>query len=159
MISDIGLVTLWIAFLFSVYGTVVSAYGGYRDRPAWVESGRNASILVFPLLSISVLVVVYNLYILDLSQAYVYDVASHAMSTFLRVTALWGGQQGSVLFWAWIMAGFVGVVLLRKWDRDRELMPWVIAVSMLTTAFFVGLVVFITNTIDNIQVRITLGLV
>jgi len=145
MISDIGLVAVSIAFLFSVYGTIVSAYGGYRNRPAWVESSRNASLLVFPLLSVSVLVVVYNLYVLDLSQAYVYDVASHAMSTFLRVTALWGGQQGSMLFWAWIMVGFVGVVLLRKWDRDRELMPWVIAVSMLTTAFFVGVVVFITN--------------
>ena len=145
MISDIGLVALVIAFLFSVYATVVSAWGGLRNRPAWVESSRNASLLVFPLLSISVLVVVYNLYVLDLSQAYVYDVASHAMSTFLRVTALWGGQQGSILFWAWIMSAFVAIVLLRKWERDRELMPYVITVSMLTTAFFVGVVLFITN--------------
>ena len=150
MISEIGLIALLIAFLFSVYGTLASAYGGLKNRPAWVESSRNASLLVFPLLSISVLVVVYNLYVLDLSQAYVYDVASHAMSTFLRVTALWGGQQGSILFWAWIMSGFVGVVLLRKWDRDRELMPYVIAVSMLTTAFFVGVSVFITNPFDKL---------
>ena len=60
MISDIGLVALSIAFLFSVYGTIGSAYGGLRNRPAWVESSRNASLLVFPLLSVSVLVVVYN---------------------------------------------------------------------------------------------------
>ena len=149
MISDIGLVTLAIAFLFCVYATVTSTYGGLRNRPAWVESSRNASLLVFPLLSISVLVVVYNLYVLDFSQAYVYDVASHAMSTFLRITALWGGQQGSVLFWAWIMSGFVSIVLIRKWERDRELMPYVIAVSMLTTAFFVGVVLFITNPFDK----------
>src|SRR3972149_4749782 len=70
----------------------------------WVETSRNASLLVFPLLSLSVLVVVYNLYVLDLSQAYVVDVASLAMSAFLRITALWGGQQGSILFWAWIMS-------------------------------------------------------
>ena len=145
MISEIGLIALSIAFLFSVYGTIGSAYGGLRNRPAWVESSRNASLLVFPLLSLSVLVVVYNLYVLDLSQAYVADVASRAMSTFLRVTALWGGQQGSILFWAWIMSGFVAIVLLRKWERDRELIPYVIAVSMLTTTFFVGVVVFITN--------------
>jgi cytochrome c-type biogenesis protein CcmF len=43
------------------------------------------------------------------------------------------------------MAGFVGLVLLKKWERDRELMPWVTFVAMLTTAFFVGIVVFITN--------------
>jgi len=100
---------------------------------------------VFPLLTIPVLVLAYSLYIMDFSLAYVRDVSSQAMSPFLRLTALWGGQEGSVLFWAWILAGFVMIVLLRKWERDRALMPYVIAVSMLTTAFFVGVVVFITN--------------
>src|SRR5574338_1360617 len=145
MITDIGLIALVIAFLLNLYATFASLYGGWRGKQAWTASARNATLLVFPLLTIPVLVVVYALYRLDFSLAYVYDVSSRAMSPFLRVTALWGGQQGSVLFWAWLMAGFVGLVLLRKWERDRELMPWVTFVAMLTTAFFVGLVVFITN--------------
>jgi cytochrome c-type biogenesis protein CcmF len=145
MLADIGLISLSIAFLFSLYATIVSAYGGWRARTDYVESARNAALLVFPLLTIPVLVIVYSLYTFDFSLAYVYDVSSRAMSPFLRVTALWGGQQGSVLFWAWLMAGFVGIVLLRKWERDRELMPWVTFVAMLTTAFFVGVVLFITN--------------
>lgn len=145
MVTDIGLIALSIAFIASLYATFASAYGGASNRPRWVESARNASLVVFPLLSVSVLALVYALYTLDFSLAYVYDVSSTAMSAFLRITALWGGQQGSVLFWAWIMAGFVAVVLVRKWEQDRELMPYVIAISMLTTAFFIGLVVFITN--------------
>ena len=145
MLTDIGLITLVIAFLLSLYATLASLYGGWRGQQAWVESARNAALLVFPLLTIPVMVIVYALYTLDFSLAYVYDVSSRAMSPFLRVTALWGGQQGSVLFWAWLMAGFVGLVLLKKWERDRELMPWVTFVAMLTTAFFVGIVVFITN--------------
>ncbi|MDP2994235.1 MAG: cytochrome c biogenesis protein CcsA, partial [Anaerolineales bacterium] len=145
MIADIGLIALSIAFLFSVYATLASAYGGRASRPNWVESARNAALLVFPLLTVSVLALVYSLYTLDFSLAYVYDVSSQVMSPFLRVTALWGGQQGSVLFWAWIMAGFVAIVLLRKWERDRELMPYVIATAMLTTTFFIGVVLFITN--------------
>ncbi len=145
MLADIGLIALAIAFLFSLYATFVSLYGALYGRVAWVESARNAALLVFPLLTIPVLVVVYALYTFDFSLAYVYDVSSRAMSPFLRVTALWGGQNGSVLFWAWLMAAFVGIVLLRKWDRDRELMPYVIFVAMLTTTFFVGVVLFITN--------------
>ena len=145
MLTDIGLITLVIAFLLSLYATLASLYGGWRGQQAWVESARNAALLVFPLLTIPVIVIVYALYTLDFSLAYVYDVSSRAMSPFLRVTALWGGQQGSVLFWAWLMAAFVGLVLLKKWERDRELMPWVTFVAMLTTAFFVGIVVFITN--------------
>src|SRR6266508_1251711 len=145
MLAEIGLIALTIAFLLSVYATFASLYGGQVGRASWVDSARNASLLVFPLLTIPVLVIVYALYTYDFSLAYVYDVSSRAMSSFLRVTALWGGQQGSVLFWAWLMAAFVGIVLLRKWNRDREMMPYVIFVAMLTTTFFVGVVLFITN--------------
>src|SRR3990170_2010959 len=145
MIADIGLIALTIAFIFTVYATFVSAYGGWRGRWDLVESARNASLLAFPFLTVSVIVIVYSLYVLDFSLAYVYDVSSQAMSPFLRMAALWGGQQGSILFWAWMMAGFVAAVLLRKWARDHDLMPYVIAVSMLTTVFFIGLVVFIAN--------------
>ena len=145
MLADIGLIALVIAFFFSVYATFVSLGGALSGCVAWVESARNASLLVFPLLTIPVIVVVYALYTLDFSLAYVYDVSSRAMSPFLRVTAVWGGQEGSVLFWAWLMAAFVGLVLLRKWEPDRELMPWVTFVAMLTTAFFIGVVLFITN--------------
>ena len=145
MLADIGLIVLAIAFLLSFYATFGALYGALKGQQAWIESARNASLLVFPLLTIPVLVVVYSLYVFDFSLAYVYDVSSRAMSPFLRVTALWGGQNGSVLFWAWLMAAFVGIVLLRKWDRDRELMPYVIFVAMLTTTFFVGVVLFITN--------------
>jgi cytochrome c-type biogenesis protein CcmF len=145
MLADIGLIALTIAFLFSVYATFGSLYGALSKRVAWIESARNASLLVFPLLTVPVIIIVYALYTFDFSLAYVYDVSSRAMSPFLRITALWGGQEGSVLFWAWLMAAFVGLVLLRKWERDRELMPWVTFVAMLTTAFFIGVVVFITN--------------
>ncbi|HEX9388488.1 MAG TPA: hypothetical protein VF918_19340, partial [Anaerolineales bacterium] len=115
MLVEIGLIALTIAFLLSLYATFASLYGGQSTKPIWVDSARNASLLVFPLLTIPVLVIVYALYTYDFSLAYVYDVSSRAMSSFLRVTALWGGQQGSVLFWAWLMAAFVGIVLLRKW--------------------------------------------
>ncbi|MGB3717125.1 MAG: cytochrome c-type biogenesis CcmF C-terminal domain-containing protein, partial [Candidatus Promineifilaceae bacterium] len=145
MLADIGLFALIIAFLLAVYATVASALGGMSDRQAWVESARNATLLVFPLLTISIAVVVYALYTLDFSLAYVEDVSSRAMSPFLRLTALWGGQAGSILFWAWLMAGFVAVVMLRKWQRDRDLMPYFIAVAMLTTAFFIGISVLIIN--------------
>ncbi len=115
MLADTGLIALVLAFLFSFYATFASLYGASSGRQAWIESARNASLLIFPLLTIPVLVIVYTLYTFDFSLAYVYEVSSRAMSP------------------------------LRKWDRDRELMPYVIFVSMLTTTFFVGVVLFITN--------------
>ncbi len=145
MLVEIGLIALSLSFIVAVYAACASAYGGRRERPVLIESGRNGALIAFPLLTISLVILVYSLYTMDFSLAYVTDVTSSAMSPFLRVTALWGGQAGSILFWAWMMSGFVAAVTLRKWDRDRALMPYVIAVAMGTTAFFIGLSVFITN--------------
>ena len=50
------------------------------------------------------------------------------MPTYLKVTALWGGQAGSLVFWSWLMSAFASAVSLRNWDRDREFLPWVIVV-------------------------------
>ena len=62
------------------------------------------------------------------------------MPTYLKVTAWWGGQAGSLFFWSWLMSAFASLVTLRKWDRDREFLPWVIVVRSVTMAFFLGLV-------------------
>ncbi|GAB4262660.1 MAG: heme lyase CcmF/NrfE family subunit [Candidatus Promineifilaceae bacterium] len=145
MLADIGFIALDIAFVLAVYATVVSALGGANRQPEWVKSARNAAIITFPMLTIPVTILVYALYTMDFSLAYVVDVSSRAMSNFLRLTALWGGQEGSILFWGWLMSGFVMTVLIRKWDRNRELMPFFITAAMLTTAFFIGLSVFIAN--------------
>ena len=73
------------------------------------------------------------------------EVTSRSMPTYLKVTAWWGGQAGSLVFWSWLMSAFASLVTLRKWDRDREFLPWVIVVTSITTAFFLGLVVFYEN--------------
>ena len=145
MLAEIGWFALVMAFGLSVYATLGGAWGGARGRPALVASARNACLLVFPFLTISVGALVYSLLRLDFSLAYVADVSSRAMSNFLRVTALWGGQQGSLLFWAWLMSAYLAAVMLRRWDADRDQLPYVIAVAALTMAFFVGVVLFISN--------------
>lgn len=48
------------------------------------------------------------------------------------------------------MSGFVAAVLLRKWDRDRALMPYFTATALLTTAIFVGVVLFITDPFERL---------
>ncbi|MER3515233.1 MAG: hypothetical protein C4310_13295, partial [Chloroflexota bacterium] len=110
-----------------------------------MESARNAAVAVLPLLTLASLTVIVSLVRGDFHLAYVVNTSNRAMPTFLKVTALWGGQNGSILFWSWLMSAFAFGVMLRKWDRDRELMPYVIAVTMITQAFFIGLVLFFAN--------------
>jgi cytochrome c-type biogenesis protein CcmF len=67
------------------------------------------------------------------------------MPWYLKATALWGGQAGSLLFWAWLMSGYTALVMMRDWRHERDMQPYVIAATMCTLAFFIGLNVFVEN--------------
>jgi len=145
MVANLGFGTLIITFLVSIYGAIAAFMGARRNSPALVDSARNAMLLTFPLLSITALSVIFLLVNGHFEVKYVADVSSKSMPFYLRLTALWGGQAGSLLFWSWLMSAFVSAVMLRKWDRDREFLPWVILVSMITLAFFLILSIFVEN--------------
>lgn len=145
MIADLGFFALLTAFLLALYGCAAAGLGLWRKQPRWVSSARSATLLSFPLLSISALSLVYSLVNLDFQIEYVAQVTSHSMPLYLRATALWGGQAGSLLFWSWLMSAFASAVMLRQWRRDRDLLPWVIIVCLATLGFFLALIIFFEN--------------
>jgi cytochrome c-type biogenesis protein CcmF len=141
----VGHFALILTFVAALYGAGAAAYGALRHRPALVESGRHAMVLTWPLITVSAGCIIGLLVSGAYQVEYVANVTSQAMPIYLRVTALWGGQSGSLVFWSWLMAAFATAASLRRWDRDRELLPWVIVVTMVTLAFFVSLVLFFEN--------------
>ncbi|OGO65402.1 MAG: hypothetical protein A2030_09405 [Chloroflexi bacterium RBG_19FT_COMBO_50_10] len=145
MVTNLGFGTLIITFLVSIYGAIAAYFGARRNSPAWVDTARNAMLLTFPLLTITALSVIYLLVTGHFEVQYVTEVSSKSMPIYLRVTSLWGGQAGSLIFWSWLMSAFATAVTLRKWDRDREFLPWVILVSLVTLAFFLILSIFVEN--------------
>ena len=145
MILNIGFGTLIITFLISLYGVFASVYGLKHRNQAWVDSARNAMLLTFPLLTISALIVIFLLATNHFEVDYVAKVTSRSMPMYLKITALWGGQAGSLIFWSWLMSAFASAVTLRKWKRDREFLPWVIVVALVTLAFFLLLNIFVEN--------------
>jgi cytochrome c-type biogenesis protein CcmF len=145
MIANLGYGALVIALLTAMFGVTAALYGFWAKKPNWIESARNAMLLTFPLLSISALCIIALLVTNHFEIEYVTAVTSRSMPTYLRVTALWGGQAGSLVFWSWLMSLFASLVALRDWSRDREFLPWVIVVCLGTLAFFISLSVFVEN--------------
>ena len=145
MIANLGYGALVITFLAALYGIGAALYGLWKHKPAWVDSARNAMLLTFPLLTLSALSIIYLLVTDHYEVEYVASVTSRSMPMYLKVTALWGGQAGSLIFWSWLMSAFASAVTLRSWDRDREFLPWVIVISLITLAFFLMLCIFVEN--------------
>jgi cytochrome c-type biogenesis protein CcmF len=145
VIENIGYFSLVMTLLVAIYGAAAAAHGAKQKRAEWVESARHAMILTLPLLTLASGALILLLLLDRYDIAFIYSVTDRSMPIYLKITALWGGQAGSLVFWSWLMAGFATAASLRKWDRDRELLPWVIVVTMVTLAFFVFLAVLVEN--------------
>ena len=145
MLADFGYGILFITFLIAVYSIIAAMLGHFLKSQRWVESARLAMLLTFPGVTLAALSLIGLLLTDQYNISFVYEVTSRSMPLYLKVTALWGGQAGSLVLWSWLMSTFATAVTLRKWDRDREMLPWVIVVCSLTLAFFIGLVVFSEN--------------
>jgi cytochrome c-type biogenesis protein CcmF len=145
MFAEFGYGILVVSFLVTIYSLIAAVYGAMNKSRAMVESSRRGMLLVFPLLSLSAAALIYLLVNNHFEVSFVYEVTSRSMPTYLKVTAWWGGQAGSLLFWAWLLAAFTSAVTVRKWERDIEFLPWVIVVSSVTLVFFLGMVVLYEN--------------
>ncbi len=145
MLAQFGFGVFVLTFLLALFsvGAAVAGYFGNSDR--WVEAARRAMLLTFPLITLGTLTLVYLLVTGHYELQYVYAVTSNDMPFYLKVTALWGGQAGSLVLWSWLMSAFASAITLRKWERDRELLPWVIVVTSVTLAFFLALSILYEN--------------
>jgi cytochrome c-type biogenesis protein CcmF len=138
--ANVGYGALLLALVLALYAAVVALVGARRRAPELVMSARHAALTVTGLLTLAVAVLEYLLISSDFRTLYVAEVTNRAMPLFFKMTALWGSQAGSLLFWSWLMSLFSGAVLLRKWGKMRTLMPYVIAVTQITLVFFISLV-------------------
>jgi cytochrome c-type biogenesis protein CcmF len=145
MLAQFGFGILVVTFLVALFSVGAAIFGYYSKSDRWVESARRALQLTFPLISLSALALIYMLVTGHFELEYVYSVTSVDMPVYLKITALWGGQAGSLVFWSWLMSAFATAVTLRKWERDREFLPWVVVVTAVTLAFFLALIIFFEN--------------
>ncbi len=145
MLPSLGYGVLILTFLVTTYSVVIALVGEYKKSAPMIESARRAMLLTWPLLAITASILIYLLVNEHYEVEYVWSVTNSTMPLYLKVTAWWGGQPGSLLFWGFLLSSFTSAVALRKWDRDRELLPWVLVVSGVTLAFFLALNIFFEN--------------
>jgi cytochrome c-type biogenesis protein CcmF len=138
--ADVGYVALLLALVMAVYAGVTAWVGDRRRAPEMVVSARNGVLAVAALLTFCVTVELYLLLSGDFRTLYVAEVTNRAMPAFFKLTALWGSQAGSLLFWSWLMSLFGAAVMLVQWGRMRPFMPHVIGVTQITLAFFLSLI-------------------
>jgi cytochrome c-type biogenesis protein CcmF len=143
--ENIGALSVLLAFCFAVYSILASVIGKVTKRPFLVLSAERAVYSIWVLVTIAAGILIYSLLTGDYRMAYVAHYTNRAMPSRYKYTAWWGGQEGSLLFWNWLLASYSAVVVFRNKRKFREMMPYVVAVMMATQVFFLTLIVFIES--------------
>src|SRR5207249_6426408 len=101
---DIGAYGLRCAFVVALYAVSMAFLGVRLGRQEMVRSAERATYGVFGLVSIAMLALLSTLLSHDFHLQYVANVSHRAMPTLYVMAAFWGGQEGSMLLWLWMLA-------------------------------------------------------
>jgi cytochrome c-type biogenesis protein CcmF len=145
MLAELGIITTALALVLAWYAVFAGLYGAQTRRDRWVRSARNAALLTWPLLTAASVAMIISQVNGDFQIEYVWATTEASSELFYKLTGLWGGQAGSLLFWSWLLSTFSCGALILNWRSERRLMPYVIVFTMATLGFFLILNVVIEN--------------
>ncbi len=140
-----GSFALILAFVCSAY-TVIAGIAAIRTRhPLLLRSSQNAGIAVCLLITIAAGCLVYLFLANDFSMAYVVGHSNRDLEAFYKIAAIWAGQEGSLLFWSWLLSLYGLVLLISNRNKHPELMPYVTVILAAVQCFFLILNAFIVS--------------
>lgn len=145
MLADIGSVLTGLGLAAAVYAALAVYWSIRQDDQRWWESGRNGIIAAAALLGAAVLVLLLAFLNDDFGIEYVAQHSSRSLPLYLKVAAVWGGQDGSLLLWAFLQALFTALMVARPSEEARPLVPWASVFMSVITAFFVAMTLFLSN--------------
>ena len=141
--ENLGTLAILLAFCFACYAVIGSVAGKLGRRPFLILSAERAVYCVWALLTVAASLLVYSLIAGDFRLAYVAEHSNKSMDTPYKFASWWGGQEGSLLLWAWLLSTYTSVLVFQNRRKFREMMPYVTAVLMTTETFFLILISFV----------------
>jgi cytochrome c-type biogenesis protein CcmF len=140
-----GSFSLLLAFVCAVYAFVGGIFAIRNRHPLLIKSVRQAGIATCVLIFMGTFSLVYLLFSDNFSMAYVVSHSNRDLSTFYKIASLWSGQEGSLLFWSFLLSIYVISVLIAYRNKNGELMPYVGVILAGVQIFFLTLNNFVES--------------
>jgi cytochrome c-type biogenesis protein CcmF len=150
MVPEYGHLALIIAFVLSIVLFIVPLLGTFTGRVLWMNSARPLAVGLFVFTAISFLVLVYAFLQDDFTVKYVASHSNTLLPTFYKVTAVWGGHEGSVLLWALVLTGWTVSVALFSRELPLQVVARVLSVMGFVAVGFIAFILFTSNPFDRL---------
>ncbi|MUL03086.1 heme lyase CcmF/NrfE family subunit [Aliivibrio fischeri] len=145
MIAEIGQFWLITTMVLSAVACVSASYGIIRNEDNWAVSIFPLSLLttLFCILSISALG--YGFYIDDFSIRYIAEHSNSALPVFFKIAAIWGGHEGSLLFWVLTLTLWVALITLKRKNIEQSYLVRVLLILNGLIVIFSAFTLFASN--------------
>jgi len=142
-IPEIGHFALILALGVSLIQGIIPLVGAQQGRQEWIMLARPATQISFALLAIAFGVLTWSFYVNDFSVLYVAEHSNALLPTVYRIGAVWGGHEGSLLLWIFLLTGWAFAVAQLSKTLDEFMIARVLGVLGLIAS---GLLLFVLAT-------------
>ncbi|OJI04437.1 heme lyase CcmF/NrfE family subunit [Polynucleobacter sp. MWH-Adler-W8] len=143
MIPEFGHYALVLALCIALIQGVLPLLGAHYGRRDWLVLARPAAQTTFLLLAIAFGILAWSFYANDFSVLYVAEHSNSQLPVIYRLGAVWGGHEGSLLLWIFLLATWTILVAQLSKALDDFMVARVIGVLGLVTS---GLLLFVLTT-------------
>ena len=136
----LGQAAVLLGLLAALGATVTLSVGLAKRRPVLMQVATRYTWLVVAAAVAAVAAMERALLTDDFSVVYVADNSARATPLLFKIATMWGALEGSILLWAFVLAGYLGAMTWRFRGRSRDpLVGWALLTAFVVTAFFFGL--------------------
>ncbi len=150
--NQFGSVGLIAAMAFAIYAVIAGVAGGKLSSLKITRSAERAALAFFVMITLSVIALEFLIFTNNFHNAYVATHSNRDLPFYYKFAVLWGGQEGSLLFWTWLLSIYTALVVLLNRRKNRQLMPYMIAFIMGVGVFFSLITFFVANPFQGLAV-------
>ena len=118
-----------------------------------VASSIYATYAIAALMSLASAVIFFAILSNDYSIKYVQHYSDSVQPFIYKLTSYWGGLDGSIMFWVFLLSVFGAIAVRVNRERHRELMPYVVAIISSVQVFFLFMMIVHKNPFDTFLVQ------
>lgn len=141
-IPELGHLALILALCFAVVQAFFPLMGAWKADHHWMSLGQPAAWGQFVFLLISFACLTWAFITDDFTVAYTANNSNSMLPWYYKISAVWGAHEGSLLLWAFILAGWTFAVAIFSRQLPEEMLARVLSVmGMISIGFLLFLIV------------------
>ncbi|MFL0799264.1 MAG: heme lyase CcmF/NrfE family subunit [Agarilytica sp.] len=150
MVPEYGQLCLIMALLLSLCLAVVPLMGTYNGKVVWMASSRSLSTGLFVFILLSFGFLGWSFYVDDFSVKYVANHSNSLLPVQYKLSAVWGGHEGSLLLWVLMLTGWTFAVSVFSKKLPIDMVARVLSVMGMIAVGFLLFMILTSNPFDRI---------